>query len=151
MEYLRTEYTSKYEDIAQKVKSLKEKVVQCDPYSPLMYPRSLASMEQMNIFSEIEYSSDANAIIRVREYVQSILVSTENEYVPSASNEEVALHAQIAADFDEMRYIKISDSFITSGRPTSRNWGRLMILVLMKSWSPSICTGSVETAIKYLN
>lgn len=74
MEYLRTEYASKYEDIAQKVKSLKEKVTQCDPYSLLMYLRSLATMGQMNIFSEIEYSSDANAIIRAQEYVQSILV-----------------------------------------------------------------------------
>ena len=67
MEYLRTEYASKYEDIAQKVKSLKEKVTQCDPYSLLMYLRSLATMGQMNIFSEIEYSSDANAIIRAQE------------------------------------------------------------------------------------
>ena len=102
MEYLRTEYASKYEDIAQKVKSLKEKVTQCDPYSLLMYLRSLATMGQMNIFSEIEYSSDANAIIRAQEYVQSIFVSTENNYVPSEPNEEAALHAQIVADFDEL-------------------------------------------------
>ncbi len=102
MEYLRTEYASKYEDIAQKVKSLKEKVTQCDPYSLLMYLRSLATMGQMNIFSEIEYSSDANAIIRAQEYVQSILVSTDNNYVPSSPSEEAALHAQIVADFDEL-------------------------------------------------
>lgn len=101
MEYLRTEYASKYEDIAQKVKSLKEKVTQCDPYSLLMYLRSLAAVGQMNIFSEIECSSDANAIIRAQEYVQSIFVSTENNYVPSEPNEEAALHAQIVADFDE--------------------------------------------------
>lgn len=79
MEYLRAEYASKYEDIAQKVKSLKEKVTQCDPYSLLMYLRSLATMGQMNIFSEIEYSSDANAIIRAQEYVQSILVAALGE------------------------------------------------------------------------
>ena len=102
MEYLRAEYASKYEDIAQKVKSLKEKVTQCDPYSLLMYLRSLATMGQMNIFSEIEYSSDANAIIRAQEYVQSILVSTDNNYVPSSPSEEAALHAQIVADFDEL-------------------------------------------------
>lgn len=102
MEYLCTEYTSKYEDIAQKVKSLKEKIAQCDPYSLLMHLRSLAAMGQMNIFSEIEYSSDANAIIRAQEYVQSILVSTENNYVPSKPNEAAALYAQIVADFDEL-------------------------------------------------
>lgn len=82
MEYMRTEYTSQYKKIALEVKSLKEKVAQCDPYSLLMYLRSLAAMGQMNIFSEIESSSDANAIIRAQEYVQSIFVSTENNYVP---------------------------------------------------------------------
>ena len=102
MEYMRTEYTSQYKKIALEVKSLKEKVAQCDPYSLLMYLRSLAAMGQMNIFSEIECSSDANAIIRAQEYVQSIFVSTENNYVPSEPNEEAALHAQIVADFDEL-------------------------------------------------
>lgn len=53
MEYLRTEYVSKYEDIAQKVKSLKEKVAQCDPYLLLMYLRSLATMEQMNFLARL--------------------------------------------------------------------------------------------------
>ena len=67
-----------------------------------MYLRSLATMGQMNIFSESEYSSDANAIIRAQEYVQSILVSTDNNYVPSSPSEEAALHAQIVADFDEL-------------------------------------------------
>lgn len=102
MEYMRTEYTSQYKKIALEVKSLKEKVAQCDPYSLLMYLRSLAAMGQMNIFSEIEYSSDANAIIRAQEYVQSILVSTDNNYVPSSPSEEAVLHAQIVADFDEL-------------------------------------------------
>ena len=37
MEHLRAEYTSKYEEITQKVKSLKESVAKCDPYSLLMY------------------------------------------------------------------------------------------------------------------
>lgn len=67
-----------------------------------MYLRSLAAVGQMNIFSEIECSSDANAIIRAQEYVQSIFVSTENNYVPSSPSEEAALHAQIVADFDEL-------------------------------------------------
>lgn len=35
MAYLRTEYTAKYENINQKVKSLKENVAKCDPYSLL--------------------------------------------------------------------------------------------------------------------
>ena len=40
MEYLRAEYASKYEDIAQKVKSLKEKVHQAGRGHPRECPRS---------------------------------------------------------------------------------------------------------------
>ena len=72
MEHLRTEYPFQYKNIAQAVKLLKETIAQCDPYSLLMYLRSLAIMGQMNIFSEIGFSSDANAIILAQEYVQSL-------------------------------------------------------------------------------
>lgn len=97
MEYLRTEHDSKYKDIAQKVKSLKEKATQCDPYSLLMYLRSLATMGQMNIFSEIEYSSDANAIIRAQEYVQSILVSTDNTtmFLPHQARKRRSMYSSL--------------------------------------------------------
>ena len=102
MDYLRTEYTAKYENINQKVKSLKDSVAKCDPYSLLMYLRSLAIMGQMNIFSEIEYSNEAIALIRAQEYVQSILISTKNNYVPTTPDEEEALYNQIVADFEEL-------------------------------------------------
>ena len=103
MEYLCLEYPSKYEDITQKIKALKNKVVHSDPYSLLMYLRNLANMGQLNIFSEIEYSSDTNTIIIAQEYIQSILVSTENRYDPSIFHEdEAALYAQIIEDFDAL-------------------------------------------------
>ena len=104
MDYLRTEYTAKYENINQKVKSLKDSVAKCDPYSLLMYLRSLAIMGQMNIFSEIEYSSEAIALIRTQEYVQSILISTKNNYVPTAPDEKEALYMAIRFLFRFLRY-----------------------------------------------
>ena len=103
MEYLCAEYPSKYGSITQKVRAIKDKVTKCDPYSLLMYLRNLANMGQLSIFSEIEYSSDTNAIIIAQEYIQSILVSTENKHDPSMSNEEEdALYAQITDDFDAL-------------------------------------------------
>lgn len=81
MEYLCTEYPSQYESISKKVLAIKEKVMQCDPYGLLMYLRSVAISAQLNVFSEAELSSDANAIVRAQEYIQSILVSTKNTYM----------------------------------------------------------------------
>ena len=101
MEYLCTEYPSQYESISKKVLAIKEKVMQCDPYGLLMYLRSVAISAQLNIFSEAELSSDANAIVRAQEYIQSILVSTKNTYDSSkAGDSQEELYAQIVSDFE---------------------------------------------------
>ena len=104
MEYLCTEYPSQYESISKKVLAIKEKVMLCDPYGLLMYLRSMALSAQLNVFSEAELSSEANAIVRAQEYIQSILVSTKNTYDSStAGDSQEELYAQIVSDF-EMLY-----------------------------------------------
>ena len=78
--------------------------MQCDPYGLLMYLRSVAISTQLNIFSESELSTGANAIVRAQEYIQSILVSTKNSYDPSKECDlQEQLYAQIVTDF-EMLY-----------------------------------------------
>lgn len=108
MEYLQEEYTAKYSVISQKIDEIKEKTVQCDPYSLLMRLRNASIFFQINLFSESEYSNKANAIIRAQEYIQSLLVSTENQYDGSSFEEEQeTLYEQIIDDFydiyDEMK------------------------------------------------
>lgn len=102
MKHFCAEYASKYEDISKKVKSLRENVAKCDPYSLLMYLRLLATIDQMNIFSEADYSNDAISIIYAQEYIQSILISTKNNYVPSTPDEEETLYNQIVVAFKEL-------------------------------------------------
>lgn len=104
MEYLCSEYPAQYEAISKKILALKEKVMQCDPYGLLMYLRSVAIATQLNIFSESDLSTGANAIVRAQEYIQSILVSTINTYDSSkAGDSQEQLYAQIVTDF-EMLY-----------------------------------------------
>ena len=80
IDYLRTEYPAKYATISQKISELKEKVMHCDPYNLLMHLRFAALSHQINVFSESEYTKEFNAVLRAQEYVQSILVSTENHH-----------------------------------------------------------------------
>ena len=102
-EYLCSEYPAQYESISKKVLALKEKVMQCDPYGLLMYLRSIAISTQLNIFSESELSTSANAIVRAQEYIQSILVSTVNTYDSSkAGDSQERLYAQIVTDFETL-------------------------------------------------
>lgn len=102
-EYLREMYPAKYEAISQQIGTLKEKVMQCDPYDLLMYLRQKTLIFQINIFSESEYEKGANALIRAQEYVQSILVSTDGAHRCTALEEiQEALYEQIVADFDQL-------------------------------------------------
>lgn len=55
--------------ITTKVLRLKEKILCCDPFNLLMYLRSLAIMGQINIFSELDYSQETNAIIHAQEFI----------------------------------------------------------------------------------
>ena len=105
--------------------------------------------EANEYFSEIEYSSDANAIIRAQEYVQSILVSTDNNYVPSSPSEEAVLHAQIVADFDELyKDFRFFYHFWAAHIQKSGKIGDSRLNEIVES---QYMYWSVETAIKYLN
>lgn len=103
MESLTAQYPAKYESLNQKVTALKKIVSQCDPYSILMYFRSKAIIAGLNVFSEVEYSAEDVAIFRAQEYIQSILISTPNEYIPSNPHgTEEKLYDQILADVIEL-------------------------------------------------
>lgn len=103
IDYLSQEYPIKYKKISEKILSLKEKVIRCNPYNLLMYLRSNALLSQMNILSEIDYSSEANLIIRAQEYIQSIIISSKLNVSKTMSEEdEITFFDQIVADFDEL-------------------------------------------------
>ncbi len=103
MQYLSQEYPSKYKEISDKLVSLKEKVLRCNPYNLLMYLRSMALATQMNIFSEIDYSAEANSIIRAQEYIQSIIISSGSNIDESMTeDDEDLICSQIVSEFQEI-------------------------------------------------
>lgn len=103
IEYLCTEYPTKYDAISQKICAIREKVAQCDPYELLMYIRNMALSTQLNVLSEADYSTKANAIVHAQEYVQSILVSTESAHNPFKSDgAQEKIYTQITGDFEEL-------------------------------------------------
>lgn len=64
----------KYKHIEDSFLALKEKCCDVIHTKLLMYLRSVAISTQINVFSEIDYSTEANAILRAQEYVQSIII-----------------------------------------------------------------------------
>ena len=107
MQYLCDEYPKKYKEIDQKLQSIRELITECDPLFVLMYFKSVVAASQINIFSEIEYTSATNTAMRAQEYVQSVLVSTKNKHDSSMSQEEQErLCERILSEFEDV-YKKI--------------------------------------------
>ena len=104
-EYLCNEYPKRYQSISQKIAELKKKISCCDPYGLLLHIAKLSTMSQLNVFSEIEHSSDSIMMIHALEYVQSILITTENSWDSSLSTvdeTQIQIFDQILVDFEKL-------------------------------------------------
>lgn len=78
--FYKEEYPKVKERIDEKVKKIKDEISICDPLKLLKFTKDMAMLSQMNKFSELDYTSEENVVIRAQEYIQSILVSTENHF-----------------------------------------------------------------------
>lgn len=86
--FYKEEYPKVKERIDEKIQKLRNEISICDPLMLLKFTKDMAMMSHMNKFSEFDYSSDENIVIRAQEYIQSIIVSTENHFDDAESNEE---------------------------------------------------------------
>ena len=82
------EYPKVKERIDEKVKKIKNEISICDPLMLLKFTKDMAMLSHMNKFSELDYTSEGNVAIRAQEYIQSILVSTENHFDDTESKED---------------------------------------------------------------
>ena len=86
--FYKNEYPNVRERIAGKVKKIRDAVSTCDPLMLLRFTKDMAMLSHLNKFSESDYSIEENIVIRAQEYIQSILVSTENYFDSSESSED---------------------------------------------------------------
>ncbi len=98
MTYYKNEYPKVKERINQKVGKIRDEISHCNPWMLLKFAKDMAAMGQMNKFSEIEYTNETNMLMRAVEYIQSVLVSTENQFNERESDEaqEVRFHTVLA-------------------------------------------------------
>ncbi|CVK21860.1 YecA family protein [Sporomusa sphaeroides] len=107
--FYKDEYPKVKERIDEKVKKIKEKISVCDPLMILKFTKDMAMLSHLNKFSELDYTSEENMVIRAQEYIQSILVSTENHFDDTESKEEQekrwhSIHADIEDLYKEFVY-----------------------------------------------
>ena len=101
--YYKEEYPKVKERIDEKVNKLKNEISICDPLMLLKFTKDMALLSHMNKLSEFDYTSEENIVIRAQEYIQSILVSTENHFnnIESKEDQEKRWHS-VLADIEDL-------------------------------------------------
>ncbi len=94
-------YLNKKNEIDALVQIIKEKISLCSPLDLLNFSNSMNFIIHINRLSEFEYSSEENAIGRATEYIQSVLVSSENNYIPS-SEDPSTIFNEILAEIEKL-------------------------------------------------
>jgi len=67
-------------NINTKIRKIRDSISICEPLGILNFSVSMSFMSMVNKLSEAKYTTDDNFTIRAVEYIQSILISTENHY-----------------------------------------------------------------------
>lgn len=102
-EYFAQSYLAKKAEIDSRVHKIKEKIGICDPLNLLCYTRDMALLPQMNKFTESAYNSEEIISMRALEYIQSVLVSSENGCSSSAAQEDQSeLFGSILLEIEEL-------------------------------------------------
>ncbi|MDD5435391.1 MAG: hypothetical protein PH343_08185, partial [Nitrospira sp.] len=101
--FYKEEYPKIKERIDEKVKKIREEISVCDPLMILKFTKDIAMLSHMNKSSELDYTNEENMTIRAQEYIQSILVSTENHFNDKESKEEQEKRCHsILADVEDL-------------------------------------------------
>jgi hypothetical protein len=78
--FYKEEYPKVKDRINKKIQKIKNEISICNPLMLLKFTKDMAMLSHLNKFSELDYSTEENIVIREQEYIQSILVSTENHF-----------------------------------------------------------------------
>ena len=113
MDFLKSQYEPKKKEIDSLITTIKEKVVKCNPIQLLSFSSDMFLLNDIGISSEIQASYDSILISHMTEYIQSILVSTENKYAFS-DEDQSDLFFEIQADIEKL-YQLINEFYFSWG------------------------------------
>jgi hypothetical protein len=105
-------YLDEKSEIDALVLKIKKNISLCNPLDLMNCSYLHTFMTHVNKFSELDYTSDENMIGRTTEYIQSVLVSSENHFKQGLNDQNVLFNT-ILADIKEL-YEKIMHSWFFS-------------------------------------
>lgn len=112
-DFLKSQYEPQKKEIDSLITTIKEKVVKCNPLRLLSFSSDMFLLNNFGISSEIEAAYGSIPISHMTEYIQSILVSTENKY-DFSDEDQSALFFEIQADIEKL-YGLINEFYFSWG------------------------------------
>lgn len=103
--YLINNYQVVVDEINNKVKEIRDKVLLCDPILLLSFSADIGMMNFTNIFSENEMSSEAMPVTMSTEYIQSIYVSSKKNEIIDYEQDPSIIFNEILVNIDELHQL----------------------------------------------
>lgn len=88
MDFLANNYEEVKGDIDNKIQTIRDEISSCNPLGIMNFVASMSYASMLNHLSECQYTPEQNFAIRAVEYIQSILVSSKNNYKITSDNEQ---------------------------------------------------------------
>ena len=89
MQFLSDEYSKIEEEINSIVNSIRFKVSNCEPELLMNFLVSMKFPLMLNKVSESQFAANETFSLHVVEYIQSVLVSTENKYIKNGEDQRL--------------------------------------------------------------
>lgn len=110
---LKMNYNTIKNDIDRRVSAIRDEVTRCNPLSLLSFSSDMFLMSSLGIHSEVQLSHENITIGRMTEYIQSILVSSPNNFVNSDNQSDPTQEFSIIQD-DIIQLYRLIDQFYLS-------------------------------------
>lgn len=99
---LKCNYRNIINDINEKVRVIRDKVLLCDPIQLLSFSSDMGLLSFINLFSEFQMQSGSMPIARATEYIQSIYVSSPKNETIDRKQDPTLIFNEILKDIEEL-------------------------------------------------
>ena len=133
---LKENYTDLKEKIDELVFTIRTKVTQCNPVELLTFSTNMGLMSQLGKYSEIQSSLDDIILVRMTEYIQSILVSSSSNYIDASKDYDPSQEFfSIQSDITELYHL-INQFYMSYGvtlKDRHPEWDEKLIMSVVES------------------
>lgn len=133
---LKSKYMDLKNEIDRQIAIIRDKVIQCDPVALLSFSADMFLTSLLGVQSEIQVSREEVPTARMTEYIQSILVSSPNNFVDNDEESDPSeMFFSIQNDINRL-YKTINQFYMSWGvclQDIHPDWDEVLIMTVVES------------------